>query len=150
MEAIMKQVHITSAGGCLAALLVTGCGGLSPTSTASPLGIAAPQRAMGVPGIAGSRINRAHCHQFRVYPTDPSIKVNQQLKLSNLVSLGDAYGGCDTYDEDASWRSSSGSTIQPLHRGMKALFSAVRPGVYRVRADWDGRHGRDTVTVTLP
>ena len=59
----MKQPRIVSAGGCLAALLVAGCGGMSPNSTASPLGGAAPQSAIGVPGI-----NARGCDKFRRSP----------------------------------------------------------------------------------
>ena len=41
----MKQARIISAGGCLAALLLAGCAGVSPNSTVNPLGEVAPQRA---------------------------------------------------------------------------------------------------------
>jgi hypothetical protein len=144
MEMVMTQPRITIAGGCLVALLVAGCGGMHPNSTASPLGRAA-QGAIGLPDITAPLHD---CNGFRVYPKRPVITVNQQLVLSDLAKVGTGYGDCDQIDEAASWGSSRGSRIQPADGGMKAIFSALRPGVYRVHAKWDGRHDAVRVTVT--
>ncbi len=140
----MKQPRIISTAGCLAALLVAGCGGLSTNSTASPLGRAA-QGAIGLPDITAPLHN---CDGFRVYPKRPVIIVNQLLELYDLAKVGAGYGACDQIDEAASWGSSRGSRIQPVNGGTKAVFSARKPGVYRVNAKWDGRHDAVKVTVT--
>lgn len=137
----MKRPCITIAGGCLAALFLAGCSGMSPTSTANALGAAA----RGASSPASDR-----CPGLRVYPRRPVITVNQQLTLSDVASYGYGYGygACDKQDEAASWKSSRGGRIRPVNGGLKAIFSAERPGVYRVHAKWNGRHDVDTVTVT--
>ena len=142
----MKQARIISAGGCLAALLLAGCAGVSPNSTASPLGRAA-QGAIGLPGITGP-LYRCDKFKLRVFPWRQVIKVNQQLTLSDWAWVPEGYGVCEKIDEPASWESSRGGRIRPIYGGLQAIFHAVRPGVYRVRAKWYSLHARDTVTVT--
>ena len=44
----MKQPRVIGAGRCLVVLLIAGCGGVGPTSTASLPGVTAPQGSIGI------------------------------------------------------------------------------------------------------
>ena len=140
----MKGPRIISAGGCLAALLVAGCGGVSPNSMASPLGGSA-QGAISLPSLTDD-----NCARGRISPKASTVKVNQRLYLQYEAEFRISYDCYPWQPEDAHWWTPSGGRVRPLHGGTEAIFRAVRPGVYPVRANWTGRIGRATVTVTSP
>ena len=77
----MKQPRIISAGGCIAALLVAGCGGMSSNSTANPLGGVASQGAIGAPSTTTQTPLKPCRVGLHVVPNHATIKVNQQLHL---------------------------------------------------------------------
>ncbi len=140
METIVKRTWIILAGGCLAALLVAGCNGVSPNSTTSPLGGVA-QSVISVPGITPHG-----CGRFDVRPKHRAIRVNVRLPLYATMPFP-SYVACNREPVDAHWRTSRGGRIQPSY-GVEAIFYAVRPGVYRVRAKYKWFTAGATVTVT--
>ncbi len=143
----MKQPRIISVGGCLAALLVAGCSGVSPSSTINPLGGVASQGAIDAPSTTTQTpLNR--CRQgLHVSPNHATIKVNQQLHLHDYYLHWDS-PICEQSYEPASW-TASGGVIQPVGGGKEAVFFALLPGVYRVNAKWSGSRAHSTVTVIL-
>ena len=145
----MKQPRIISVGGCLAALLVAGCGGMGPNSTANPLGGVAPEGATGVPSITAETplVCGVGLH---IKPHVPTIKVGQLLYLYDVYIAPSSY--CNKYREYASWTASGGVIRTRYGRGMgqRAVFSAVLPGVYLVYAKWNGYTAHVKVTVTSP
>ena len=149
METIMKQPRIISAGGCIAALLVAGCGGMSPSSTINPLGGVASKGAIDAPSTTAEATPRL-CNRFYVIPKAATITVSQPLKLHDNLQQWDYYRNrCDESRVSAVW-SSSGGSLQANPKGKSAVFSASLPGLYTVVARYPERRGQATVTVTLP
>ena len=143
----MKQARIISAGGCLAALLVAGCSGMSSNSTTNSLGGLAPKGAIG---ISSSPLVRPFCgERFYVTPKHATIKVHQLLYLHNHRHYFVYPYGCARESVDALW-TASGGVIWPRHGGKEAVFSAVAPGAYQVDATWQYDYASARVTVTLP
>ena len=133
-------------GICLAVVVLSGCGGSqSPSMSLAPQ-IAAPQSAAAgsalLVGAQPRRVNGIH-----IYPQRPTIQLGQSVTLHDFFHFCGfvCFGG----REDAAW-SSSGGSLQVIHNGKKAIFSASSPGEYTVVATYDTFTASDTVTVTPP